>query len=78
MDTYGYVRVSAKEQNEDRRIIVMRGFGVADSRIVLGKRSGTDFKRPGCRRLVRKLKAGAITGAAGQKNVGYRRLPSTV
>ena len=58
MDTYGYVRVSTKEQNEDRQIIAMREFGVADSCIVLDKQSGKDFERPGYRWLVRKLKAG--------------------
>lgn len=58
MDTYGYVRVSTREQNEDRQIIAMREFGVAESNIVLDKQSGKDFERPGYRRLVRKLKAG--------------------
>ena len=58
MDTYGYIRVSTKEQNEDRQIIAMREFGVAYNRIVLDKQSGKDFERPGYRRLVRKLKAG--------------------
>ena len=33
MDTYGYVRVSTKEQNEDRQMIAMHEFGVADSQI---------------------------------------------
>ena len=55
---YGYVRVSTKEQNEDRQIIAMRKFGVADDCITLDKQSGKDFERPGYRRLVRKLKAG--------------------
>ena len=58
MDTYGYVRVSTKEQNEDRQIIAMREFGVTDSHIVLDKQSGKDFARPGYRRLIHKLKAG--------------------
>ena len=58
MNTYGYVRVSTKEQNEDRQIIAMQEFGVADSHIVLDKQSGKDFERPGYRRLVRKLKVG--------------------
>lgn len=58
MDTYGYVRVSTKEQNEDRQIIAMREFGVEDSHIVLDKQSGKDFERPGYRRLLRRLKAG--------------------
>ena len=58
MGPYGYVRVSTKEQNEDRQIIAMQEFGVADSHIVLDKQSGKDFERPGYRRLMRKLKAG--------------------
>ncbi len=55
---YGYVRVSTKEQNEDRQIIAMRKFGVEDSNIVLDKQSGKDFERPGYKRLMRKLKTG--------------------
>lgn len=58
MNTYGYVRVSTKEQNEDRQVVAMREFGVEDSRIVLDKQSGKDFDRPRYRRLTQKLKAG--------------------
>lgn len=60
MNTYGYIRVSTKEQNEDRQRIAMTGFGVAESNIILDKQSGKDFERPGYRRLIRKLKAGDI------------------
>nr|WP_325236344.1 recombinase family protein [uncultured Oscillibacter sp.] len=55
---YGYVRVSTKEQNEDRQMVAMREFGVKDSYIILDKQSGKDFERPGYRRLMRRLKAG--------------------
>jgi DNA invertase Pin-like site-specific DNA recombinase len=55
---YGYVRVSTKEQNEDRQMIAMREFGIEERRIVLDKQSGKDFGRPGYRWLLRKLKAG--------------------
>ncbi len=58
MDTYGYVRVSTKGQNEDRQIIALREFGVKHDRIILDKQSGKDFERPGYQQLVRKLKAG--------------------
>lgn len=58
MSTYGYVRVSTKEQNEDRQMIAMGEFGVEKNRIILDKQSGKDFERPGYRRLLRKLKAG--------------------
>ena len=55
---YGYVRVSTKEQNEDRQMAAMREFGIGAGGIVLDKQSGKDFERPGYRRLVRRLKAG--------------------
>lgn len=58
MNTYGYVRVSTKEQNEDRQMIAMHKFGITDSHIVLDKQSGKNFERPGYQHLVRKLKTG--------------------
>ena len=58
MNTYGYIRVSTKEQNEDRQRIAMEEFGIGESHIILDKQSGKDFDRPGYRRLVGKLKAG--------------------
>ena len=58
MNTYGYIRVSTREQNEDRQMIAMRSFGIADSRITLDKQSGKDFKRPGYLRLIQTMKAG--------------------
>ncbi len=58
MTTYGYVRVSTREQNEERQLIAMEEFGVMSSCIVLDKQSGRDFERPGYRRLLRRLKAG--------------------
>jgi DNA invertase Pin-like site-specific DNA recombinase len=58
MNIYGYIRVSTKEQNEDRQMIAMREFGIPDNHIVLDKQSGKDFDRPGYRRLAGKLKAG--------------------
>ncbi len=53
---YGYIRVSTKEQNEDRQVIALRAFGV--SKIYLDKQSGKDFDRPNYKRLLRKLKSG--------------------
>lgn len=58
MGTYGYIRVSTKEQNEDRQIIAMREFGAKNDHIILDKQSGKDFDRPGYRWLVHKPKAG--------------------
>ena len=56
--TYGYIRVSSKDQNEDRQRIAMHDAGVSDSNIFMDKLSGKDFDRPGYKRVVRKLKPG--------------------
>lgn len=53
---YGYIRVSSRDQNEDRQVIAMREFGIAEKNLVIEKQSGKDFARPGYRRLLRKLK----------------------
>ena len=55
-NTYGYVRVSTKEQNEDRQIIAMREIGVPEENIYMDKQSGKDFERPQYRCLVRRMK----------------------
>ena len=43
---YGYVRVSTKEQCEDRQLIALREFPVGDGNIFIDKLSGKDFNRP--------------------------------
>ena len=53
---YGYIRVSSKEQNEDRQRIAMQEVGVAENCIFMDKQSGKDFDRPGYKRLMQKLK----------------------
>ena len=55
---YAYVRVSTKEQNEDRQLIAMREFGVPEKNILIEKQSGKDFDRPKYQRLLKKLKLG--------------------
>jgi len=56
--TYGYMRVSTKDQNEARQKIALQEFGVDEGRIFLDKQSGKDFNRPQYKKLIRKLKAG--------------------
>ena len=53
---YGYIRVSTREQNEDRQFIGLRGMSIPDKNIFLDKQSGKDFNRPQYKRLVKKLK----------------------
>lgn len=55
---YGYARVSTREQNEERQLIALTGFGIAESAIFVDKQSGKDFERTQYRRLMRKLKNG--------------------
>lgn len=53
---YGYIRVSSKEQNEDRQLLAMREYGIAEKNMIVDKQSGKDFERPGYKRLMKKLK----------------------
>lgn len=54
---YGYVRVSTREQNEDRQIIALNELGIEYRNIFIDKQSGKDFERPEYRKLLKKLKA---------------------
>jgi len=56
--SYGYIRVSSKEQREDRQVIAMREAGVPEKNIYMDKQSGKDFERKGYQRMVKKLKPG--------------------
>ena len=58
--TFGYIRVSTKEQNEDRQRIALRELGLEDSQIFLDKQSGKNFDRPQYRRLLKKLRPGDL------------------
>lgn len=55
---YGYIRVSTKEQNEDRQMIALKQFGVEERFIYMDKQSGKDFNRPAYRRMLRILREG--------------------
>ncbi|MDO5111635.1 MAG: recombinase family protein [Clostridia bacterium] len=58
-NVFGYVRVSTKEQNEDRQLIAMSEFGVRDQNIFMDKLSGKDFvSRPAYQKLLKRLKPG--------------------
>ena len=55
---YAYIRVSSRDQNEDRQKNAMVEYGIAPGNIYMDKQSGKDFERPGHQRLLRKLKTG--------------------
>ena len=56
MADYGYVRVSSKDQNEDRQLIALREVAVTDNNIFIDKQSGKDFQRPKYKRLLRRVR----------------------
>ena len=55
-NVYGYIRVSSKDQNEDRQMIAMKELNIPQSNIYLDKQSGKDFNRPRYKRLLRRLR----------------------
>lgn len=56
MSVYGYIRVSTKEQNEDRQLAAMNMAQVPKRNIFIDKQSGKDFERPMYKKMLRKLK----------------------
>ena len=55
---YAYIRVSSRDQNEDRQKIAMAEHGITPECIYMDKQSGKDFERPGYQRLLKALKPG--------------------
>jgi len=60
MKTYGYVRVSSLDQNEDRQMIAMAEHGILKPQIFMDKLSGKGFERPQYKALLRKLRPGDV------------------
>lgn len=60
MKIYGYIRVSATDQNEGRQKIALKGKGVESQNTFVDKQSGKDFKRPQYQKLVKKLMPGDL------------------
>ena len=60
INIYGYMRVSSKEQNEDRQKITLTEMGVPENNIYMDKQSGKDFERTQYKRLLRKLNENSV------------------
>lgn len=56
MRVYGYMRVSSRDQNEERQRIALRQAGVEPANLYCDKQSGKDFNRPQYRKLLRRLR----------------------
>ena len=57
---YGYVRVSTREQNEERQLIAMSEFGVKRKNIYIDKQSGKDFERVQYKKMMGRINAGDL------------------
>lgn len=57
---YGYVRVSSRDQNEERQWLALREKGVQEACIYTDKQSGKDFQRPAYLKLLKKLRPGDL------------------
>ena len=53
---YGYIRVSTRDQNEDRQLIALQELNIPERNIYMDKQSGKDFERPQYKRLARRVK----------------------
>lgn len=60
LNIYGYIRVSTREQNEDRQLLAMRAHSIPSNHIYTDRQSGKDFHRPAYRRLLRRLREGDL------------------
>lgn len=53
---YGYIRVSTREQNEDRQLIALKEYNISEKNIFMDKQSGKDFNRKQYKRLLKRIK----------------------
>ena len=60
MELYGYVRVSSRDQNEERQLRALYETGVRQKNIFVDKQSGSDFERPQYKKMLKRLKAGDL------------------
>ena len=73
---FGYMRVSSKEQNEDRQRVALLEMGVPEQNIYMDKQSGKDFDRKQYKKLLRKLNSNSVLYIKSIDRLGrnYREL----
>ncbi len=58
--TYGYARVSTREQNETRQLLALERHGIPNENVFIDRQSGKDFERPQYKRLMRRIQRGDL------------------
>lgn len=59
-NVYGYIRVSSRDQNEDRQVISLQQLKIPEPNIFMDKQSGKDFERPSYKKMTRRMKNGDL------------------
>lgn len=59
-NTYGYIRVSTKDQNEARQLDALAPYSIPEKNLYIDKQSGKSFDRPGWRKLMKRLRPGDL------------------
>lgn len=67
---YGYMRVSSREQNEDRQRIALLEMGVPEKNIFMDKLSGKNFERPQYKKLIKKLDGNSVLFVKSNDRLG--------
>lgn len=57
---YGYVRVSSRDQSEERQLMALAEYRIPPERIFIDKKSGGDFDRQQYRKLIQQLQRGDL------------------
>ncbi|MBR1829641.1 MAG: recombinase family protein [Atopobiaceae bacterium] len=68
--TYGYARVSTREQNLDRQLDALGERGIAGRELFCDKATGANFDRPGFQGLMRQLREGDLVVVASVDRLG--------
>lgn len=58
--TFGYARVSSKDQNESRQVSALLDFGVNERELYIDKQSGKDFNREQYQLMLRNIRKGDL------------------
>ena len=69
-NVYGYVRVSSREQNEDRQMIALEDVNVPQKNVYVDKQSGKDFNLPRYKRLLKILKEDDLLSVKSIDRIG--------
>ncbi len=56
MANFGYIRVSTRDQNEDRQVIALQGMEIPVGNLYMDKQSGKDFERPEYQKMVQRMR----------------------